>query len=258
MSDRFSRRIFLLGSAAAALTATRAFAQTNDLYGGAMDSGTNDGTGGLWYDPAQLPPAESPEDFPIPQVNLNKIPAQFHRQLVNYSGPEWPGTIVVDPANHFLYHVQEGHQAIRYGVGVGRAGFAWAGLAKVGLKRRWPRWLPPKEMVERDPNARKWINGQPGGPDNPLGARALYLYANGQDTFYRIHGTNAPDSIGKSMSSGCIRMLNQDIAELYLQVPKGTQVVVRPSDGSAISLIDSSSAKIDSSAGQGQDIGTPQ
>ena len=143
-----------------------------------------------------------------------------------------PGTLVVDPDNRFLYHVLAYGSAVRYGVGVGRAGFAWAGDAEIGMKRRWPRWVPPREMVDRDERARKWVNGQPGGPDNPLGARALYLYANGQDTLYRIHGTNEPQSIGKAMSSGCIRMLNQDIAELYDNVIVGTPVIVRASRGS--------------------------
>ena len=151
--------------------------------------------------------------------------------MVEFEGPEQPGTIVVDPDNRFLYHVLAYGSAMRYGVGVGRAGFAWAGDAQIGMKRRWPRWVPPREMVDRDPRARKWVNGQPGGPENPLGARALYLYAGGQDTMYRIHGTNEPNSIGKAMSSGCIRMLNQDIAELYDNVIVGTPVVVRASRG---------------------------
>ena len=119
----------------------------------------------------------------------------------------------------------------RYGVGVGRAGFAWSGAATVGMKRRWPRWVPPRAMVDRDPKARKWMNGQPGGPDNPLGARALYLFADGRDTLYRIHGTNEPHTIGKAVSSGCIRMLNQDVAELFERVMPGTIVQVRPSLG---------------------------
>ena len=136
--------------------------------------------------------------FEIVPANLKKIPNSFRKQLVDYSGTEWPGTLIVDPEHRYLYHVLENHQAIRYGVGVGRAGFAWAGEAKIGMKRRWPRWLPPEEMVVRDENAAKWANGMPGGPENPLGARALYLYANGADTLYRIHGTNDPSSIGKA------------------------------------------------------------
>jgi lipoprotein-anchoring transpeptidase ErfK/SrfK len=110
---------------------------------------------------------------------------------------------------------------------VGRDGFAWSGKAEIRMKRRWPRWVPPKEMVARDERARKWANGQPGGPGNPLGARALYLYAGGKDTLYRIHGTTEPESIGKSVSSGCVRMLNEDVADLFERVEIGTQVIVR-------------------------------
>ncbi|MBI2718798.1 MAG: L,D-transpeptidase [Rhizobiales bacterium] len=184
-------------------------------------------------DPALLPPPESPIDYPILTVDLGTIPAQFRRQEVKYDGPEAAGTIIVDPGDRYLFHVRDGGMAVRYGVGVGRAGFGWSGEAKVGMKRRWPRWVPPPDMVTRDKNAAKWANGMPGGPDNPLGARALYLfaktlYANYSDTGYRIHGTNDPSSIGKAVSSGCIRLLNQDVAELYDEVPIGNRVVVRP------------------------------
>ncbi len=223
MSHALSRRRFVAGAAALLTASIAARAQVATPYG---DAGAAEEQ---WFDPALLPPAESPVDFPVEPADLGKIPNKFRRQLVAYDGPEWPGTIVVDPGRRFLYHVREGGQAIRYGVGVGRAGFSWSGEAKIGLKRRWPRWLPPHEMVVRDENAAKWANGMPGGPENPLGARALYLYANGTDTFYRIHGTNDPSSIGKAMSSGCIRMLNQDVAALYLVVPVGSQVVVRAS-----------------------------
>ena len=170
------------------------------------------------------------DPFPIPQVKLKKIPPEFRRQTVEYLGHEWPGTIVVDTKNRFLFKILPGQQAIRYGVGVGREGFSWSGEAVVGAKQMWPTWNPPKEMVLRDPNAAKWANGQPGGPDNPLGARALYLYQNGKDTLFRIHGTNAPKSIGKAMSSGCIRMLNQDVVEVYRMTPIGTRVTVLPAD----------------------------
>ncbi len=222
MNVCMSRRQMLVSSLSRLAMASPALAQTvNPLYD---DSGAK-------RDLSLLPPAESPVDFAITPANLKKIPNSFHRQLVDYPGQEFAGTLVVDPENRHLYHVMENHQAMRYGVGVGRAGFAWAGDAQIGMKRRWPRWLPPVEMVQRDKNAEKWANGMPGGPDNPLGARALYLYANGADTLYRIHGTNDPSSIGKAMSSGCIRMLNQDIAELYLRVPVGSKVVVLPSQG---------------------------
>ena len=146
---------------------------------------------------------------------------------MDFERPEGQGTIIVEPENRVLYYVIEHGQAIRYGVGVGRAGFAWSGNAIVGMKRRWPRWVPPRSMVDRDSNARRWINGQPGGPDNPLGARPLYLFSNGADTLYRIHGTNEPETIGKAVSSGCIRMLNEDVAHLYELVEVGTPVIVR-------------------------------
>jgi len=170
------------------------------------------------------------DPFPIPRVDLKKIPAEFRRQTVEYLGHEWPGTVVVDTKTKHLFKILPGQQAIRYGVGVGREGFGWSGVAEVGAKQMWPTWNPPVEMVARDPNAAKWANGQPGGPDNPLGARALYLYQDGKDTLFRIHGTNAPKSIGKAMSSGCIRMLNQDVVELYRMTPIGTRVTVLPSD----------------------------
>jgi lipoprotein-anchoring transpeptidase ErfK/SrfK len=149
--------------------------------------------------------------------------------VVSFDGFVGPGTIIIDPKQHFLYQILGNRQAVRYGVGVGRDGFAWSGEAEIRMKRRWPRWVPPKEMVARDKRARKWANGQPGGPDNPLGARAMYLYAGGKDTLYRIHGTIEPQSIGKSVSSGCVRMLNEDVAELFDQVEIGTKVIVRSS-----------------------------
>lgn len=224
MTAALNRRRFFFAAAAFAASAPAAYAQQqmvfdHPLYGGRTFS----------RDDALIPPAESPEDFPIVQINPETIKAQFRRQTVNYDGPEGPGTVIVDPDNRLLYFILGDGQAIRYGVGVGRAGFEWSGEAVVGMKRKWPRWLPPLEMVYRDENAAKWANGMPGGPENPLGARAIYLYANGQDTLYRIHGTNDPKSIGKAMSSGCIRMLNQDVADLYERVQKNSRVVVLPS-----------------------------
>lgn len=143
-------------------------------------------------------------------------------QLVRYDGPEPPGTIVVDTNARFLYLVMENGEAQRYGVGVGREGFDWAGTNTISRKAEWPSWTPPAEMVARDPLAAQWADGMPGGPENPLGARALYL----GDTLYRIHGTNAPWTIGQAVSSGCIRMRNEDIVDLYDQVSVGTRVVV--------------------------------
>ncbi len=151
------------------------------------------------------------------------------RRIVSWSGPERPGTIVIITAERALYHVLPGSRAVRYGIGVGRAGFQWSGVARVGRKAMWPDWRPPKEMIARElaQYGRRLPDVMKGGIDNPLGARALYLYRNGRDTLYRIHGTNAPESIGKAVSSGCIRMLNEEIIELFDRVPIGTKVIVR-------------------------------
>ncbi len=220
MTHILSRRSLLFAAtASASLLATKAFAATHPLYGGEVDSLPI-------RDESLFPPAESPVDFEVQRVDLDDIPEQFHRQITAWEGFEEPGTIVVDPSQRLLYFIMDNGSAIRYGVGVGRAGFAWSGEATIGMKRRWPRWLPPEEMVYRDAKAMEWVNGMPGGPENPLGARALYLNANGQDTLYRIHGTNDPSSIGKAMSSGCIRMLNEDVADLFERVPVGAKVVV--------------------------------
>lgn len=192
--------------------------------------------------PNMLVPATN-EPFPVQPVDLSTIPAQFHRQMVDDPTGEPPGTIVVDPGNKFLYLVMEGGRAMRYGIGVGREGFAWSGVATIQNKQHWPKWFPPKEMQERDEKARQYANGMDGGPTNPLGARALYLYQNGKDTLYRIHGTFEPQSIGRAVSSGCIRLLNADVIDLYDRVPIGTRVVVRSSEGPMASLFGFSNAQ---------------
>ena len=153
-------------------------------------------------------------------------PRNFAAQWCHIQTRHWPGTVIVNTGSRQLFVVLEGQQALRFGCAVGRDGFRWAGLADVGRKVMWPRWTPPKDMIERSPEKAKWKDGMPGGPENPLGARALYLFQNGNDTLYRIHGTNEPMSIGKNASSGCIRMLNQDVIELYRRAPVGTRVVV--------------------------------
>ncbi len=229
MMDRISRRRFLGAGIALAGLPAIARAQQPILYG--PQDPDRIVPEEEYFNPDLLPPPESEIDFPVGDIDLRHIKKRYHRQMVDFEGAEEPGTLVVDPDNRFLYHVLAYGQANRYGVGVGRAGFAWAGAAQIGMKRRWPRWVPPREMVDRDERAKKWVNGQPGGPDNPLGARALYLYAGGADTLYRIHGTNQPESIGQAMSSGCVRMLNQDVAELFDNVIVGTPVTVRPSRG---------------------------
>ena len=176
--------------------------------------------------------AVTDDGFNVPAVPLYKVDARFRRQVVGLPSriPDEPGTIVVDPQYRNLYFVQAGGTAIRYGIGVGRAGFAWSGEAKIERKQHWPTWTPPKEMVARDPNAAPYANGMPGGLNNPLGARAMYLFQGNRDTLYRIHGTNDPSSIGKAVSSGCIRMINQDVMDLYNRAPIGTKVIVLKPD----------------------------
>jgi len=155
-------------------------------------------------------------------------PARFRRQVVAYSGPHGPGTIIVDTGTRHLYHVQAGGKATRYGVGVGRAGFEWSGAANIARKAEWPGWRPPAAMIAREKKKGRILPSyMEGGPNNPLGARALYLYQGGRDTLYRIHGTNNPRSIGLAMSSGCIRMMNEDVIHLYEAVRIGAKVVVR-------------------------------
>ncbi|HEY8030940.1 MAG TPA: L,D-transpeptidase [Methylocella sp.] len=182
--------------------------------------------------------AESKDaNFTVPAVNTSQVDSSFLRKNVSYATNEGPGTIVVDPANHFLYHVEGGGRATRYGVGVGRDGFRWAGEATIKSKQEWPDWYPPKEMLDRRPDLMPHMVdlqsgiGMHGGPANPLGARAMYLWQGNQDTYFRIHGTNEPWTIGTSQSSGCIRMINQDAMDLYEKTPVGTRVVVLGSPG---------------------------
>jgi lipoprotein-anchoring transpeptidase ErfK/SrfK len=156
----------------------------------------------------------------------------FARKVVTYPTPEQPGTILIDPGSHFLYLVQGGGQAIRYGVGVGAEGFVWSGRATIHNKQEWPDWYPPVEMMARKPELREHMVqlqsglGMPGGPENPLGARAMYLWHGNKDTLYRIHGTNEPWTIGTNVSSGCIRLTNDDVADLYNRTRVGTKVIV--------------------------------
>ena len=167
--------------------------------------------------------------FPVAAIPVNKINKRLLRQEVRYRTSHKPGTLIVDPNSRFLYLVQSGGRALRYGIGVGKAGFEWNGEAHVGWKQEWPKWTPPVEMIERRPDLAKYCadcGGMPGGPENPLGARALYLMQGGVDTLYRLHGTPQWQSIGTAASSGCIRLMNQDIIDLYGRVPHGTKVVV--------------------------------
>jgi lipoprotein-anchoring transpeptidase ErfK/SrfK len=155
----------------------------------------------------------------VPTPEQEELPAEYQRQVVFYRTTEPPGTIVVDTPGRFLYLVQGNSRAIRYGIGVGRDGFQWSGLLNITRKAEWPDWTPPPEMITRQPYLPRFMAG---GPGNPLGARALYL----GNTVYRLHGTNQPQTIGSAVSSGCFRLVNSDIIDLYERVPVGTRVVV--------------------------------
>ena len=148
------------------------------------------------------------------------LPPELRRQSVYYRTEQPPGTIIVNTHDRYLYLIMGNGVALRYGIGVGRDGFQWGGIQKITLKREWPDWVPPPEMIERQPYLPRWMAG---GPGNPLGARAMNLGA----TVYRIHGTNAPETIGQAVSSGCFRLVNDDVVDLYSRVPLGTKVVVQ-------------------------------
>ncbi len=167
--------------------------------------------------------------FPVAAIPIQKMNKRLLRQEVRYSSKYKSGTLVVDPHSKYLYLIQSGGSAMRYGIGVGKAGFEWSGEAHIGWKQEWPKWTPPAEMIERRPDLEKYSSdngGMPGGPTNPLGARALYLMQGNVDTLYRLHGTPQWASIGTAASSGCIRLMNQDIIDLYKRVPNGAKVVV--------------------------------
>jgi lipoprotein-anchoring transpeptidase ErfK/SrfK len=175
--------------------------------------------------PAQAAP--QPQLQALPQVDEDgvavELPARLKRQVVNYATREAPGTIIIDTPNTYLYLVMGHGQAMRYGIGVGRDGFTWSGVQSITKKAEWPDWTPPPEMIARQPYLPRQMAG---GPGNPLGARAMYLGG----TIYRIHGTNAPGTIGTRVSSGCIRLTNEDVADLYSRVNVGTRVIVLPMD----------------------------
>jgi lipoprotein-anchoring transpeptidase ErfK/SrfK len=203
---RMRRRTFLaLGLAVAGVASVKAARAT-----------------GVVTEPLPVPQV-SGEPFPISEEDYDKVKPQFRPQIIDYPTREPPGTIIIDTRRRYLFLVLGSGQAKRYGVGVGRRGFQWSGTATIGRKAKWPVWIPPAEMMERDREAAKWPDGMPGGPGNPLGARALYLGG----TVYRIHGTNQPQTIGTAVSSGCFRLTNPDVTDLYERIPVGTKVVVR-------------------------------
>ena len=167
-------------------------------------------------------------NFTVPARDPARIDDRWKRHLVANPLPgETPGTILIDTAARHLYLVQDQNSALRYGIGVGKSGFGWTGETVLERRARWPTWTPPPEMIKRTPSLEKWKDGQPGGPSNPLGARALYLYRDGHDTGFRIHGTPEWRSIGTNSSSGCFRMIHQDVMDLYERVPNGAKVIVR-------------------------------
>jgi lipoprotein-anchoring transpeptidase ErfK/SrfK len=205
-----TRREFLVGAAAASAVgfASEAHAYTRTFSKSAMTY-----FNGVGVD----------NGYSYRLTNWKKIKSQWRRQLVKYKSTEPIGSVVVDAQNHFLYVVFENQTALRYGVGVGRDGFRWYGRARIDRKALWPRWVPPPEMRLRQPDLPEYIDG---GIDNPLGPRAMYLYRNGTDLGYRLHGTMEPWSIGNNVSSGCIRMFSEDVIDLYQRCPIGTRVLV--------------------------------
>lgn len=223
LNETVSRRVLLRGLGVTALAAATA---------GCSPSGQVDAQlARPLVDPSYLAMyGERPEErFPLPETDIAEVEPRFLRHEVAYPRSEPTGTIVVDPGNKFLYLVRENGRAIRYGVGVGKAGLAWSGKARIRRKAEWPRWTPTADMIAREPERNSpWRNGMAGGLTNPLGARALYLYDGDRDTMYRIHGTTEPSTIGTNVSSGCIRMFNQDVIDLYNRVPVDTNVIVLP------------------------------
>ncbi|MEM6614926.1 MAG: L,D-transpeptidase [Pseudomonadota bacterium] len=204
-----TRRTFSIGALAATAASTVGFNQANALSAAAaryFDGFVDDNA------------------FRYRKTNFDAIQPEWHRSVVQYYSEEPIGTIVVDTRNHYLYYIYENQTALRYGVGVGREGFKWFGRARVDRRAVWPRWTPPPEMHARQPGLPQFVEG--GDPINPLGPRALYLYDKGRDTGYRLHGTTEPWSIGKDVSSGCIRMFPEDIVDLYQRAPNGTAVLV--------------------------------
>jgi len=188
------------------------------LAAAAMTAATPAGAQMFAYAPQAQPQVEQLEAVDE-ESEIKDVRPELRRTVVDYRGKEAPGTIIVDTPNKFLYYVMGGGQAMRYGIGVGRDGFTWSGVHSVSRKAEWPDWYPPQEMIARQPYLPRMTAG---GPGNPLGARAMYI----GNTIYRIHGTNAPQTIGRNVSSGCIRMMNEEVIDLYERVAIGAQVVV--------------------------------
>lgn len=169
------------------------------------------------------------EQFPISAVNLRSVKTKYFRRQVENTTGQPAGTIYIDTRSYFLYWTLSDKTALRYGVGLGRAGFSWSGTGVIQWKQKWPKWTPPDEMIARQPELKEFSaenGGMPPGINNPLGARALYIFQDGEDTLYRVHGSQEASSIGRAVSSGCVRLLNQDVIDLYDRVPNGSRIVV--------------------------------
>lgn len=213
-TGRLNRRSFLIGSAVSvsalglagcATTDSMSLMEARVLYGPVDD-----------------------KKFPIPASDISKVDPKYFRKRVRYETKEAPGTIIVDPSNYYVYRIEGDNEATRYGANVGRQGFLWHGDAYVGRKAEWPTWTPPAEMIKRQPETAKYARGMPGGPENPLGARTLYLYQNGRYTLYTIYASNDPETIGTNLTSGCTGLMTQDMIDLYDRTAVKTKVVVLP------------------------------
>ena len=194
-------------------------------YGDGYASGS--GAAGVSSDYAAMYGPIEDNGYLIPGIDFSRVDPRYFRHVVSDPTGEAPGTITIDTASRFAYLSQGGGSAMRYGVGIGREGFAWAGDAKVQWKQKWPKWTPPGEMIDRQPELEPYREGMQPGLTNPLGARALYLFQNGRDTLYRLHGTPQYWTIGTAASSGCVRFMNHDIIDLYDRAPVGANVAVR-------------------------------
>ncbi len=213
-SGRLSRRTFLVGTGAGL-----------GAWGLAGCVATD---GALRAEAARIYGPMPEEKFPIPATDISRVDPKYFRRTVPYATQEAAGTIIVDPANYYVYRVEGDGTATRYGANVGRDGFRWSGDAYVGRKSEWATWTPPAEMIRRQPEAAKYARGMPGGLDNPLGARTLHLYQNGAYTLYTIYASSEPDTIGSGITSGCVGLLSQDMIHLYARTPVKTKVVVLP------------------------------
>nr|WP_315855059.1 L,D-transpeptidase [Chenggangzhangella methanolivorans] len=193
----------------------------------AMPRGMFDDFGDSGFSYSRIYGAQDDEAHPLPAMNYANVDDAVLRRRVKDPTGEKPGTIVVLTSQRRLYIVEKGGTAVRYGIGVGKEGMEWKGRAKIAHKAKWPRWTPTASMIKRDPKTNgPWAGGMPGGLKNPLGARAMYLFQGGRDSSYRIHGTNYPKSIGLAMSSGCVRMFNHDVIDLYDRADVGATVII--------------------------------